>query len=97
MHSMCLAAMPWSRNNFQRHDFVAFKFEEEPKIDRAARKVPGKPARDDAFAVFLLTRYWLARVLIFGRGFLLPPLDRGTTIVRVPLILHDSVIREAPR
>src|SRR5262245_51871030 len=56
-------------DDLQRRDLLAFEFEEKPKIDGAARKVSGKPARDDEFAVFLLACQRLARVLVFGRGF----------------------------
>src|SRR5262245_45130504 len=64
-------------------------------IHRAARKVAGQPAGDDDLAVGLLAGERLARVLVLGRGGLLPLFDRGTAVVSVAFVLHNGIVREA--
>ena len=59
-------AQPYSRDDFQRRDFVPFEFKEESKIHWTAGKVTREPAGDDNFAVLLLARERLAGVLILG-------------------------------
>ena len=48
--------VPRLRNNFQRRNLVAFKLEEEPKVNRAAGKVSHQMAGDNRLSVLLFAR-----------------------------------------
>src|SRR5205807_7080337 len=65
----------WSRDDLQRLNLVASEFEQVPKIGRAAGKIARESAGDDHFSVLPVTHGRLARVIVFGRGILLPLLD----------------------
>jgi hypothetical protein len=55
----CLGIEAPSRDDFQRRDLVAFQFEEESKIYRAAGKVSSKPAGDDSLSFLFLIYFSL--------------------------------------
>src|ERR1700680_4872 len=56
-----------SWDDFQRLDFVAFKPEEESKVDRTTGKVSDKPAGYDGLSFFLIGRERLACICVFFR------------------------------
>src|SRR5262249_30391801 len=72
-------------------------FKQEPKVNGAAREVAREPAGDDELCAVLFTREGLARVLILGRGFGLPLLDGGTTLVGMPFVLNNGILGETVR
>src|SRR5947208_2320589 len=86
-----------SRNDFQRRDLVAFKFEKESKVNRTAGKVSNQMAGDDRLPLLLFARNWLACVFILCRGIRLPFSDCGPAFVGVPLVLHDGIVSETLR
>src|SRR5262249_21225078 len=85
-----------SRDNLQRRDRVAFQDEEEPQVHGTAGKTPGQPTGDDDGFGPLFAGERLTRVLVPGRGLLLPLPDGSTPTVGPPLVLYDSIFREAP-
>src|SRR5262249_1337026 len=70
--------------------------EEEPEAHRAAGKVARQPTGDDDGPVRQFTGERLARVLVPGRGLLLPLPDGLPSAVGPPLVLDDGGFREAP-
>src|SRR6185436_13982339 len=78
-------------------DLVAFKFEEESKVHRAAGKVSNQMAGDDRLPLLLFARNWLTCVFILCRGIRLPLFDCGPAFVGMPLVLHSGVFSKAVR
>ena len=74
---------------------MAVERENELKFDGTARKIPGKPVRDDDLAVLLSGRKRLDPVLVFLPCLSLPLLDRGQTFDRLAFVSHDGIFGKA--